>query len=136
MRADGYTNVGLGLVWGWNLLDDSEPFTEAVPHNDEDTIKILILLTDGDNTFNRRGYRPQTKTWSSAFEDTHTKEACDNLKSTDIQVYTIRVVDGNKDLLYKCATEPSMFYDVRDPKDMIGVFYQIAAHIKQVRLTN
>jgi len=29
-----------------------------------------------------------------------------------------------------------MFYDVRDPKDMIGVFYQIAAHIKQVRLTN
>ena len=134
MKANGYTNIGLGLVWGWNFLDPGEPFTEGVPYSDEDTLKIIILLTDGDNTFNRRGYTEDKKSWNSAYEDTPTKETCDNLKETNIQVYTIRVVDGNRSLLQNCATRPDMFYDVDDPDDLIPVFEEIALHIKHIYL--
>ena len=116
------------------FLDPGEPFTEGVPYSDEDTLKIIILLTDGDNTFNRRGYTEAKKTWNSAYEDTPTKETCDNLKKTTIQVYTIRVVDGNRNLLQNCATRPDMFYDVDDPQDLIPVFEEIALHIKHVYL--
>lgn len=135
MQADGNTNIALGLNWGWNLLDPGYPFEEGVSYDDPETVKIIILLTDGENTFNRRGYDEDNRRFYSSYRDVPTRANCDALKQTDIQVYTIRVVDGNEDLLRDCATSPDMFYDVRNPEEMHAVFERIAAHIRAVRLT-
>ena len=52
MNPAGNTNVTIGLVWGWHALTKSEPMTEGSdPAPDKD--KVIVLLTDGDNTQNR-----------------------------------------------------------------------------------
>ena len=51
--AYGGTNIPNGLVWGWRVLSDAEPFTEAVDPDDpnfDDWRKAVVLMTDGRNT--------------------------------------------------------------------------------------
>ena len=53
MAAQGNTNVTIGAAWGWHMLDDKVPFTDAKPYQTKDLQKYLILMTDGDNTEDR-----------------------------------------------------------------------------------
>ena len=49
MQPNGNTNVTIGLVWAWHALTKNTPLTRgrgAPPDLD----KVIILLTDGDNT--------------------------------------------------------------------------------------
>ncbi len=52
MKADGYTHVAEGVGWGLRVISPGEPFTEGVEYSDEDITKAMVLLTDGENTFN------------------------------------------------------------------------------------
>ncbi len=49
MQPTGNTNVTIGLVWGWHALTAGAPLSEASAPK-EDLDKVIILLTDGDNT--------------------------------------------------------------------------------------
>lgn len=49
MVADGGTNIHEGTVWGFRALSPTVPFTEGGAY-DEATAKILIIMTDGENT--------------------------------------------------------------------------------------
>jgi hypothetical protein len=51
MRADGYTHVAEGVGWGLRVLSPGEPFTEGVSYDNKDITKAMVLLTDGENTF-------------------------------------------------------------------------------------
>jgi Mg-chelatase subunit ChlD len=51
MPAQGNTNIHDGLMWAWRLVSPGEPFTEGRAYNAERNFKIIILLTDGDNTY-------------------------------------------------------------------------------------
>lgn len=56
MVADGGTNIQEGTTWGLRTLSPTEPFTEGNEY-DSGTFKVLIIMTDGDNTYwhiNRR----------------------------------------------------------------------------------
>ncbi|MEM1139886.1 MAG: VWA domain-containing protein [Pseudomonadota bacterium] len=128
MIAAGTTNVGLGMVWGWHLLNPSTPFTGARPETDEDYRKIMIVLTDGDNTRTRR------RTQYGASLDANTEDVCDNLDAEEITRYTIRVVNGNANLLRRCASDPDKFYNVRQPRGIVGVFEEIASLIESETL--
>ena len=49
MQPNGKTNVTIGLAWAWHALTAHAPLTEAAaPEPDLD--KVIILLTDGENT--------------------------------------------------------------------------------------
>ncbi len=56
MRADGATNVPEGLAWGWRVVSGSAPFTQGRPDNERGNDKVVIVLTDGANTY----YTPQS----------------------------------------------------------------------------
>jgi hypothetical protein len=43
------TNIAEGLAWGWRVLSPGAPFGEGVDYDDEDTVKALVLLSDGKN---------------------------------------------------------------------------------------
>jgi Flp pilus assembly protein TadG len=100
------TFIPTGLVWGWHVLSDTEPFTEGVAPGDEnyeETLKAVILFTDGENvvtgTNNHNGsrfsgynytglnvggtYRLGSPTASIAVDnmDDKTGELCENVKS-------------------------------------------------------
>src|SRR5207237_1968035 len=85
MTPAGNTNTTIGLVWGWHALTPNLPLTQgsaAAPDLD----KVIIMLTDGDNTQDR---------WSTAQSaiDGRMQMACDNVKAppSNIKIYTVRV---------------------------------------------
>ncbi len=126
MQPNGNTNVTIGLAWAWHSLTSSLPFPEGTDPK-PDTDKVIILLTDGDNTQNR---------WSttSTTIDARTTAACANVKLANIKVYTIRVIDGNATLLQSCATKPEMYYNVSQAAQLNPVFAAIAQSLANLRI--
>ncbi|MGE0232746.1 MAG: pilus assembly protein TadG-related protein, partial [Flavobacteriaceae bacterium] len=74
MKADGNTNITLGVVWGLHLLSSTTPFTEGDPWSKVETTKVMIVLTDGENTESRQY-------GSTSSIDNRTKKACDAVKA-------------------------------------------------------
>jgi Flp pilus assembly protein TadG len=50
MAADCNTVIPEGLAWGWRVLSPGPPFTEGAPHDDQTTIRIVVLLTAAANS--------------------------------------------------------------------------------------
>jgi len=126
MTPTGSTNVTIGMAWGWHALTQSEPFTQGQPVKPE-VEKVMILLTDGQNTANRFTTVPSQI-------DARTSAVCDNIKQAGIRLFTVRVIEGNQALLQGCATAPNMFYDVQVASDLKSVFTSIAASLSGARL--
>ena len=129
MTPAGNTNTTIGLVWGWHALTSNLPLTQgAAPAADLD--KVIIMLTDGDNTEDRWGT-------SQTDIDARMRMACDNLKApgVNIKVYTVRVINGNADLLRDCATKPSMYYNVQQAEQLNSVFSSIAQQLATLRIS-
>lgn len=127
MTAAGYTNITIGLAWGWHALTSNLPFTEAeAPQPDLD--KVIVLLTDGQNTQNR---------WTSSTSsiDARTQAICANIKAAAIRIYTVRVIDGNASLLQSCASNPTTYYNVQQADQLNGVFTSIAQNLANLRIT-
>ena len=51
MAPNGNTNVPEGIAWGWRTVSSSEPFTEGRPDGEKGNDKVVIVLTDGANTY-------------------------------------------------------------------------------------
>ncbi len=51
MEADGSTNIPLGIMWGWRTLTSGAPFEEGRPPATQDNSKVMIIMTDGNNTY-------------------------------------------------------------------------------------
>jgi Flp pilus assembly protein TadG len=126
MNPSGNTNVTIGLVWGWHALTKGEPMTEGSdPAPDKD--KVIVLLTDGDNTQNRW-------TQSGSAIDERTALACTNVKGANIKVYTVRVIDGDATLLRNCASKTNMYYNVNQASQLNSVFTSIAQNLANLRI--
>ncbi|MDQ2955171.1 MAG: VWA domain-containing protein [Pseudomonadota bacterium] len=125
MTPNGNTNVTIGMQVAWQTLSPVAPFNAPAPAADLD--KVIILLTDGDNTQNR---------WSSTASviDARTQKACDNAKADNVKVYTVRVIQGNQTLLKNCATSPDMYYEVDQASQLNGVFSSISQKLATLRL--
>ena len=57
----GATNVPEGMAWGWRTLSSGPPFTEGRAETEKGNDKVLIVLTDGANTY----YTPTSVTAQS-----------------------------------------------------------------------
>jgi Flp pilus assembly protein TadG len=127
MTPAGNTNTTIGLVWGWHALTSNLPLTQgAAPATDLD--KVIIMLTDGDNTEDR-----WTTTGSQI--DARMQMTCDNVKAANIKVYTVRVINGNSTLLRNCATNTNMYYDVQQASELNSVFTSIAQNLASLRIS-
>lgn len=51
MVASGNTNVPEGTAWGWRTISSTAPFTEGRPESEKGNDKVIIVLTDGANTY-------------------------------------------------------------------------------------
>ncbi len=128
MTPVGNTNVTIGAAWGMASLSQGAPLPEAAPTSTPLLSKYMILLTDGDNTQNRFGDNQTTM-------DQRTAAACSSAKAAGIKIYSIRVINGNSNLLRNCASDPGMFYEVSNASQLAPIFQQIAREISQIRLT-
>jgi hypothetical protein len=127
MKASGKTNLTIGLVWGWHALTPNMPLPEGTAPS-KDTLKYILFMTDGLNTQNRFTTRPDDI-------DKRTRAVCDNIKKADIRIYTVRVMEGNEQLLKSCATSPAMYYNVTAANQLAPVFETIAKTLSQLRIS-
>ena len=47
----GNTHIPFGLVWGWHLVSPKLPFGDGVAYGTKNVIKVVVLVTDGNNTY-------------------------------------------------------------------------------------
>lgn len=152
------TNIPLGLMWGWHTLTPNAPFADGQAYDTLHLRKIVILMTDGDNTFydsnnfNDSAYGGMGYIWqgflgltgvSSASQRTtamnnRLTQLCTNMKAKKIEIYTIRVevTTGSSTLLSGCASSPDKFYDVTDVSKLGAAFDAIAGAITNLRISH
>lgn len=163
LEANGNTNIPIGLMWGWNTVSPGGPFSDGVAYNTPKHKKIIVLMTDGENTMSRMdtpndgsyaatGYIWQrrvlkedgsalqqgaTSTQRTQALDSRLKKLCANIKAKGIDLYTIRVeVDtGTNELLKGCASGRDYFYDVHSSSSLTQVFESIAGQIAALHLS-
>ncbi|MGE0502873.1 MAG: pilus assembly protein TadG-related protein [Rhizobiaceae bacterium] len=51
MAPNGGTNVPEGMAWGWRVVSSGSPFAEGRPDSEKGNDKVVIVLTDGQNTY-------------------------------------------------------------------------------------
>jgi Flp pilus assembly protein TadG len=126
MTPAGNTNVTIGLAMGWQTVTAAAPFNAPAKATDRE--RVIVVLTDGDNTENR---------WSNSTSsiDSRTQKVCDNAKTDNVKLYTVRVINGNATLLKGCATKPAMYYDVQQADQLNAAFGSIAQNLANLRLT-
>lgn len=62
MSPLGATNVPEGIAWGWRTLSSAAPFSEGRAETEKGNDKVVIVLTDGANTY----YTPSSLGYSDA----------------------------------------------------------------------
>ena len=146
LTASGQTYIPTGLLWGWRTLDSSDPFDDMT--NDEpDRRRVLVLMTDGQNTVyksNEKHYSisPTSSTYETKIGETNAlmMEICSGIKADDIEIYSIAynfdLADaGAKDLVRDCATSPSHFFDANNVSELTAAFERIGNSMEEVRLS-
>jgi len=159
MQIGGYTNIPIGLAWGWHVLTpETGPFGAAAgaePYGKADLVKAVVLMTDGENNLGsspdeysgvgrmdqKRVGVDQTSTAAQrqAALDRRLALLCRNMKARGIVIYTVRVEEGTDALLRNCATqrpgEAPKYWNVTDAAQLPAVFNQIGQELIQVRLS-
>jgi hypothetical protein len=51
MAPNGATNVPEGMAWGWRTISSGEPFAQGRAETERGNDKVVIVLTDGANTY-------------------------------------------------------------------------------------
>jgi len=159
MAARGNTHVGLGAVWGWNMLSprwrglwSAEMNASNLPldYGTKHMNKALILLTDGENTMSQQIYtaygylsdgRLNTTTNSSVAAsalNTKLTTVCTAMKQNGIYVYTIAL--GNpgttiQNLLKSCASAENYYFNSPSSAELTGVFNSIADSLSNLRVS-
>lgn len=49
----GNTHIPFGMAWGWYMLSPNMPFGATTAYNTPNLYKIVVLVTDGNNTYNQ-----------------------------------------------------------------------------------
>jgi Flp pilus assembly protein TadG len=131
MSPAGNTNQAIGLQMGWMSLVGGGPFpTPPVEDSNYQYQHIIILLTDGLNTQDR-WYTSQTSI------DARQQMTCNNLKSSNITLYTIQVNTGGdptSTLLQNCASTSDKFYLLTKANQITATFQAIGTNLTKLRV--
>ena len=157
MDANGTTNIPNGIGWGVRVISPGEPFTQGTGYDDDEVIKAMVILTDGDNVMTGRytdlmsdyeayGYARDGRlgvvsssgnTLSNALDD-RTEAACDYAKAQGIRVYTITFQvnsSSTRDMMRDCASHPSLYFDSPSNEALRDTFEMIAGDLTNLRLS-
>jgi Flp pilus assembly protein TadG len=139
LNPTGNTNVGIGVAWGMEALTPGGPLGGTTLAVGDTTVdKVMIVLTDGLNTQNRWDKVVCFLIWCTGTDkiDARMSAACESAKTAGIKVYTVRVIDGNADLLKACASKDSFFYNVLKAEDLAPAFKAIGESIATIRIAS
>ncbi len=129
------THIALGVQFGFQVLSPNGVYNGAnniASYADNNTIKYLVLLTDGTQTeaaFGPGGVR------SVAQGESNLVALCNNAKAAGIQILTMAVgVDdaATSARLQNCSSDPTQdFFAINTTDDMAQAFQTITGQIAQ-----
>lgn len=133
-----WTNVALGMSYGWHLLSPNAPFTQGTDYNDGETLKAIVLLTYGAQTAFSWGSNGKQ---SKENGEKNLKTTCENIKTInpdpDNPNFIIITVAfdlddvGTVNRLRNCATDEDHFYEAQDNSQLSSAFDSITKQISQ-----
>jgi Flp pilus assembly protein TadG len=135
----GNTYIPSGLVWGWNMIDSSEPLDDAKSASQMTSLngtKAIVLMTDGANTLSAT--YPKHEGNNAAAADAKTTDLCDNIKSDKITMFTVSfMVDSPsaEAVLKDCASSSDKAYDANNPDELAKAFQDIGKTLSALRIT-
>ena len=159
MTTDGNTHVGLGAIWGWNMLSPrwrgqwgGEMDAAALPldYGTKHMNKAVIIMTDGANTmstniFSAYGWMADNRlgsTWNTTTAVTNLNAklstVCTNMKAKGIYVYTIAFRNPGttiQNLMKACATADNYYFSSPDPASLNTAFNAIADSLSNLRVS-
>ena len=157
MDASGTTNIPNGIGWGVRVLSPQAPFTEGAEYGDRNTLKAMVILTDGDNVmrggngellseyeaygYARHGRLGLTTSSSNQLADAldeRTAAACRYAREQGIRVYTITFQvnsSSTRELMENCASHPSLYFDSPSSSALREAFNLIAGDLSNLRLS-
>jgi Flp pilus assembly protein TadG len=159
MGAKGMTSINEGAAWGWRMLSPGAPFTEGRAYGAEENQKVLVLMTDGQNTntpnskflksqygpfgYVARGQLGTTSTNSSTLTtamDARTLQTCTNMKAAGIVIYTVAFqIPGDEagalTLLQSCATDEDKYFAPNTESELLNAFNAIGKDISMLRIS-
>ncbi|MCY0095399.1 vWA domain-containing protein [Hoeflea ulvae] len=159
LEANGSTNMLEGVMWGWRVLSSREPFSGGASESDSSVEKIMIFLTDGQNSFGNlnndlgSGYTSMgylvdgrldnltaaTSGQTNSALDKKTLTACTNAKKDGIEIYTIRLEEPDVStgtLLENCATTKAHYFDAPSRQQLAPIFDTIKKGVVKLRLSS
>ncbi|MEM7728433.1 MAG: hypothetical protein AAF311_04075, partial [Pseudomonadota bacterium] len=98
--------------------------------------KVMVLMTDGENTKSKNGRWHNKGNKKDA--DDKTKALCGLIKAEDIHIYTIayEVTDSaTKTLLSNCATDSGSYFDAKNAAQLSSAFEEIANSLNALRIS-
>jgi Flp pilus assembly protein TadG len=137
--ANGNTYVPAGLLWGWNMVDGSDPLDEAKSAAEikaKNGTKAIVLMTDGDNTLSAT--YPKHEGYDGAVADAKAAELCKNIKQDGIVVFTISFMVTDPDtitLLENCASDKGKAFSADDATQLTKAFGDISDSLMAMRLS-
>jgi hypothetical protein len=159
MEAEGATSIMEGAMWGWRMLSPGAPFTEGRPYGTENNQKVLVLMTDGQNTYYpnskfikswydvygyvARGGLGTTSTSSSTLTtamNNRTLQACANMKSAGVIIYAVAFqIPGDQasalTILETCASDEDKYFAPNSESELLNAFNAIGKDISQLRIS-
>ncbi len=157
--AQGSTAGHIGLAWAWYMLSpdftkniSGWPTPKPADYLEEDTIKAIILMTDGEfNTMYDYGVpskdadyvdaKNQTKNNATNSSLVQAGELCTEIKKAKYGIFLYVIGFGiTKDSVFdkelkKCATNESMYKTASDSASLKKAFEAIAEDLSNLRVS-
>ncbi|MBR2119842.1 MAG: pilus assembly protein [Pseudomonadota bacterium] len=137
MQPVGGTNQSIGVAWAWLSLLQQAPLNAPPEDPNFKYNKVIILLSDGDNTQYRNPAYGNGSTQFNGQIDARQRLLCDNAKTAGVQIYTIQVNtnnDNNSSVMSYCATSSSTYFSTTSASGINTAFSSIGTALSKLRI--
>ena len=139
MGVGGWTAGHIGLGWGWYTISPNwasvwPAASVPKPYNDPNTVKAIILMTDGEfNTSYHNGAQNETSAPQAL-------DICNAIKDPDVTggnvvIYSVAFLSppAAEATLQACATSPSHYFSADNGTELRAAFQDIAKRLQSLR---
>ena len=126
MKPNAWTHIGLGFSFGWQLVAPNGLFGNVADYDDDETMKVIVLLTDGRQT--EPSFGPGSSRTVSHGE-ANLEELCQNAKAKNVTVVTVAFDlqhQATEDRLRNCSSDPAKYFFIADDgAELVSAFEEI-----------
>jgi Flp pilus assembly protein TadG len=137
MQPTGGTNQSIGMAWAWLSLLQQAPLNAPAEDSNYKYNKVIILLSDGDNTQYRDPSYGNGQVQYDGKIDARQRLLCDNAKTAGIQIYTIQVNtanDNTSSVMSYCASSSNTYFSTTTASGISTAFSSIGSALSKLRI--